>query len=562
MAANPLLASRAKKEGSPMAKQMIFDREARQALHEGVDILARAVRATLGPKGRNVALDRKWGAPTISPDGVTVAKEIELPDPFQNMGAQLLKQAASKTSDVAGDGTTTSTVLAQALIDAGLRLVAAGANPLLLKRGLDKGGRALVEEIAHQALPINDRAQTAQIATISSQDSEIGTLLADIIEQAGRDAVISIEQGQSTALEHEIVEGMQLDRGYSSPYFVTDPAKMLAELDEPSILITDEKLSATGDLMPVIEIVLQAGRKDLFIIADDVGGEALALLVVNKLRGTLSPLAIKAPGFGDRRKTILQDIAALTGGAVVSQDLGRKLGGVALADLGRARRVQSDKQRTIIVGGQGDPAAIQARAAQIKQLAALATSEYDREQLQERAAKLSGGVALIKVGAPTEPAMQERKARVEDALHATRAALEEGIVVGGGVAYLNLTDTLAAVPTAFEEDRMALAILREALEAPTRQIAQNAGFDGPIVVDAIRRRQAEAGSARIGFDALRGEYGDLLEWGIIDPAKVVRSALENAISVAGMLLSTDVLIAELPTQHSDGAGDDFEKEAI
>jgi chaperonin GroEL len=542
------------------AKQIILDEQARHALHEGVAILARAVRTTLGPKGRNVALDRKWGAPTISPDGVTVAKEIELKDPFQNMGAQLLKQAASKTSDVAGDGTTTSTVLAQALVDDGLRLVAAGANPLLLKRGLDKGVQALLAEIKRQAIPIKGHIEIGQIATISAQDAEIGELLATIMDQAGRDAVITVEEGKGTKIEHELVEGMQFDRGYISPYFVTDPNKMVAELEEPYILITDRRISAIADFVPALEAALQTGKKELLIIAEDVDGQALATLVLNKLRGTVTPLAVKAPGFGDRRKAMLQDIAIMTGGQVISEEVGRKLESVGLTDLGRARRVRSDKDGTIIVEGRGDRSSIQTRIAQIKRQIETTTSDYDREQLQERAAKLSGGVAVIKVGAPTEPAMKERKARLEDALHAMRAAVEEGIVPGGGVAYLNLRDALDTVPTEFDEDRMALNMLRRALEEPTRQIAQNAGAEGAIVVAAIQRRQQDSGNRMIGFDAMRGEYGDLVQWGIIDPAKVVRAALENAVSVAGMILSTDALIAEWPEpkQHGSAAVPELE----
>jgi chaperonin GroEL len=534
------------------AKQVVFDEQARHALHAGVTVLAQAVRTTLGPKGRNVALDKKWGAPTVTHDGVTVAKEIELKDPFQNMGAQLLKQAASKTNDVAGDGTTTSTVLAQALVDEGLKLVAAGANPLLLKRGLDKGVQELVAEIKRQAIPISSRNEIAQIATISAKDEEIGELLATIMDKVGRDAVITIEEGKGTTLEHELVEGMQFDRGYISPYFVTDSAKMVAELEEPYILITDKKISAVSDLLPLLEALLQSGKKDLLIIAEDVDGEALATLVVNKLRGTLNAVAVKAPGFGDRRKAMLQDIAILTGGTVISEEIGRKLDSARVEDLGRARRVRSDKDDTIIVEGYGERTAIQARIEQIKKQIETTTSDYDKEKLQERAAKLSGGVAVIKVGAPTEPAMKERKARVEDALHATRAAVEEGIVAGGGVAYLNLVDALDSVEPRFDEDRMALNMLRRALEEPTRQIAANAGEDGAVVVEEIRRRQQASGNRLIGYDALRGDYGDLAEWGIIDPAKVVRTALENAVSVAGMILSTDALITELPEPKKNG----------
>ncbi len=535
------------------AKQVIFHEQARHALHAGVVTLAQAVRTTLGPKGRNVALDKKWGAPTVTHDGVTVAKEIELKDPFENIGAQLLKQAASKTNDVAGDGTTTSTVLAQAIVDEGMKLVAAGANPLLIKRGLDRAVQALTAEIKRQAIPVKGRDEIAQIATISAQDPEIGELLATIMDKAGRDAVITVEEGKGTTLEHELVEGMQFDRGYISPYFVTDQAQMVAELDEPYILITDRKISAITDLVPVLEAVLQSGKKDLLIIAEDVEGDALATLVVNKLRGTLNALAVKAPGFGDRRKAMLQDIAILIGGTVISEEIGRKLDSAKIEDLGRARRVRADKDETIIVEGRGDSKAIQARIAQIKQQIETTTSDYDREKLQERAAKLSGGVAVIKVGAPTEPEMKERKARVEDALHATRAAVDEGIVPGGGVAYLNLIGALDGVETRFDEERMALNILRRALEEPARQIARNAGEDGAVVIEEIRRRQKETGNRMIGFDAMRGDYGDLAAWGIIDPAKVVRTALENAVSVAGMILSTDALITELPEPKKQSA---------
>ncbi|WP_026370219.1 chaperonin GroEL [Kallotenue papyrolyticum] len=536
------------------AKQVIFDEKARLALKRGVDILATSVRTTLGPKGRNVALDKKFGAPTVTHDGVTVAKEIELKDPFENMGVQLLKEAASKTNDVAGDGTTTSTVLAQAIVDEGLRLVAAGANPLLLKRGLDKGLKVLVEEIKRQAKSISNRDEIAQVATISAQDEEIGELLATIMDRAGRDAVITVEEGKGVGLEYEIVEGMEFDRGYISPYFVTDSAKMEAVIENPYILITDKKISSIQDILPLLESLLSAGKKDLVIIAEDVDGEALATLVVNKLRGTLNALAVKAPGFGDRRKAMLQDIAILTGGTVISEEIGRKLESAKLEDLGRARLVRATKDDTVIVEGMGDKAAIKARIEQIKAQIETTTSDYDREKLQERAAKLSGGVAVIKVGAPTEPALKERKARVEDALHATRAAVEEGIVPGGGVAYLNLIPALDQVQTTYEEERLALNILRRALEEPTRQIARNAGVDGAVVIEEIRRRQRESGNRNIGYDVMRGDYGDLPAWGVIDPAKVTRTALENAVSVAGMILSTDALVAEVPEpKKSNGA---------
>jgi chaperonin GroEL len=533
------------------AKQVVFDEQARHALKHGVDLLAQTVRTTLGPKGRNVALHKKWGSPTVTHDGVTVAKEIELPDPFENMGVQLLKEAASKTNDVAGDGTTTSTVLAQAIVDEGLKLVAAGANPLLLKRGLDKGVQALVDAIKQQAKTLGGRDEIAQVATISAQDAEIGELLATIMERAGRDAVITVEEGKGIVLEHEIVEGMQFDRGYISPYFITDASKMEAVIDEPYILITDKKISAIKDVLPLLELLVNNGKKDLVIIAEDVDGEALATLVVNKLRGTFNALAVKAPGFGDRRKAMLQDIAILTGGTVISEEIGRKLDSATIEDLGRARTVRATKDDTVIVEGLGDPAAISDRVAQIRAQIETTTSDYDREKLQERVAKLAGGVAVIKVGAPTESAMKERKARVEDALHATRAAVEEGIVAGGGVAYLNLVPALENVQTTFEEERLALNILRRALQEPTRQIARNAGDDGAVVIEEIRRRQQQTGNHNIGYDVLRGDYGDLVQWGVIDPAKVTRTALENAVSVAGMILSTDALITELPEPKKD-----------
>jgi chaperonin GroEL len=529
-----------------MAKQLIFDQQARTALKQGIDTLALAVKTTLGPRGRNVALDKKWGAPTVTHDGVSVAKEIELKDPFANLGVQLLKQAAVKTNDVAGDGTTTATVLAQAIINEGLKLVAAGANPMLLKRGLDKGGQALVARIKEQAITLKTRDEIRNVATISAQDAEVGELLATVMDKIGRDGVVTVEEGKSTHLEHELVEGMQFDRGYISPYFITDSARMEAVLDEPYILITDKKISSVKDLLPILEAVLSSGKKDLLVIAEDVDGEALATLVVNKLRGTLNALAVKAPGFGDRRKAMLQDIAILTGGTVISEEIGRKLESATLQDLGRARRVKADKDNTVIVEGYGDKQAIQARIAQLKQQIETTTSDYDREKLQERVAKLSGGVAVIKVGAPTEPAMKERKARVEDALNATRAAVEEGIVPGGGVALLNAIPALDSVTTQFEEERMALNVLRRALEEPLRQLATNAGEDGSVVVENVRNEQRKHNNNHYGYDVMTGTYVDLMEAGIIDPAKVVRSALENAISVAGMVLTTEALIVDAP----------------
>jgi chaperonin GroEL len=536
-----------------MAKQVIFNEQARAALKHGVDTMALAVKTTLGPRGRNVAMSKKWGAPSVTHDGVTVAKEVELKDPFQNMGAQLLKEAASKTNDVAGDGTTTATVLAQAMIDEGLKLVAAGANPMILKRGLDKGREALVARIKEQSITLKSRDEIRQVATISAQDPEIGELLATIMDKIGHDGVVTIEEGKGTTLEYELVEGMQFDRGYISPYFVTDSSRMEAVIDEPYILITDKKISAVNDLLPILEAVLATGKKDLVIIAEDVDGEALATLVVNKMRGTLNALAVKAPGFGDRRKAMLQDIAILTGGTVISEEVGRKLDSAKVQDLGRARRVKSDKDNTVIVEGFGDKQAIQARIRQLKQQIETTTSDYDREKLQERVAKLSGGVAVIKVGAPTEPALKERKARVEDALNATRAAVEEGIVPGGGIALLNAIPALDNVQTQFEEERMALNILRRALEEPLRQLAINAGEDGSVVVNQVRTHQREHNNPNYGFDVMTGKYVDLMQAGIIDPAKVVRTALENAVSVAGIVLTTDALITDAPEPKKNGA---------
>ncbi|MCS6841908.1 MAG: chaperonin GroEL [Roseiflexus sp.] len=536
-----------------MAKQIIFNEQARTALKRGVDTMALAVKTTLGPRGRNVAMGKKWGSPSVTHDGVTVAKEIELKDPFENMGAQLLKEAASKTNDVAGDGTTTATVLAQAMIDEGLKLVAAGANPMILKRGLDKGREALVARIKEQAISLKSRDEIRQVATISAQDPEIGELLATIMDKIGHDGVVTIEEGKGTTLEYELVEGMQFDRGYISPYFVTDSSRMEAVIDEPYILITDKKISAVNDLLPVLEAVLATGKKELVIIAEDVDGEALATLVVNKMRGTLNPLAVKAPGFGDRRKAMLQDIAILTGGTVISEEIGRKLDSAKVQDLGRARRVKSDKDNTVIVEGFGDKQAIQARIKQLKQQIETTTSDYDREKLQERVAKLSGGVAVIKVGAPTEPALKERKARVEDALNATRAAVEEGIVPGGGIALLNAIPALDNVQTQFEEERMALNLLRRALEEPLRQLAINAGEDGSVVVNQVRALQRAHNNPHYGFDVMTGQYVDLMQAGIIDPAKVVRSALENAVSVAGIVLTTDALITDAPEPKKNGA---------
>ena len=530
-----------------MAKQLRFDEDARRSLKRGIDTLADAVKTTLGPKGRNVALDKKFGAPTITHDGVTVAKDIELEDPFENMGAQLLKEAATKTNDVAGDGTTTATVLAQAIVTEGLRNVAAGANPMLLKRGIEKGVLAVVDEIKKMSKPVEGKDDISHIAAISAADTEIGDLIAEVMDKVGKDGVITVEESKGLRFETEYVEGMQIDRGYIAAYFVTNPDRMEAVLDDPYILITDKKISAIADILPVLERVLQV-TKTLVIIAEDVDGEALATLVVNKLRGTINCLAVKAPGFGDRRKAMLEDIAILTGGKVISEEVGRKLDSATVADLGRARRVVSNKDETTIVEGKGSEEAIQARIKQIKAQIAETTSDFDREKLQERLAKLAGGVAIIKVGAGTEVELKEKKHRVEDALSATRAAVEEGIVPGGAVALLNSVSALDGVGGTGDE-ATGIAILRRALEEPLRQLAENAGQEGSVVVEAVRRRQQETGNKNIGYDVLADDYGDMVQKGIIDPAKVTRSALENAASIATMILTTEALVTDIPEKE-------------
>jgi chaperonin GroEL len=529
-----------------MAKQLRFREDARRSLKIGVDALASAVKTTLGPKGRNVALDKKFGAPTVSHDGVTVAKEIELKDPFENMGAQLLKEAATKTNDVAGDGTTTATVLAQAMVTEGLRNIAAGANPMLLKQGIEKGVDALVSDIKRMATSVQGKEDIAHVAAISAADPEIGNLIAEVMDKVGKDGVITVEESRGLKFETEYVEGMEFDRGYISPYFVTNAERMEAVIEDPYILITDKKISAIADIVPALEKLLQV-TKNLLIIAEDVDGEALATLVVNKLRGTINCLAVKAPGFGDRRKEMLQDIAVLTGGKVISEEVGRKLDSVNVNDLGRARRVTSTKDETTIVEGYGADSAIQARIAQIKAQIQETTSDYDREKLQERLAKLAGGVAVIKVGAATEVELKEKKHRVEDALSATRAAIEEGIVPGGGVALVNATGALDSVLLSGDE-ATGIAILRRALEEPLRQLAANAGFEGSVIAEGVRRQQREQNNKNVGYDVLAEEYTDLVARGIIDPAKVTRSALENAASVAGMILTTEALITELPEE--------------
>jgi len=528
-------------------KQLAFDIEARRKLKIGVDVLAEAVKTTLGPKGRNVALDKKYGAPTVSHDGVTVAKEIELPDPFENMGAQLLKEAATKTNDIAGDGTTTATVLAQAIVTEGLKNLAAGANPMIINRGLAKATQSVVQAIKDMAVPVQGREEIANVATISAADKEIGTLIADVMDKVGKDGVITVEESRGLQFEIEYVEGMQFDRGYISPYFVSNADRMVAELDEPFILITEKKLTAISDIVPVLENLISQGQKNLVILAEEVEGEALATLVVNKMRGVLNVLAVKAPGYGDRRKEMLKDIAVLTGGTVISDELGRKLESITIRDLGRARRVVSDKDNTTVIEGHGNNDEIQGRMKQIKAQIEDTTSDYDREKLQERLAKLSGGVAVIKVGAATETELKEKKHRVEDALSATRAAIEEGIVPGGGVALLEAAKALDSVKLDGDE-ATGVTILRRALEEPIRQIAINAGYEGSVIVEQVRRRNEEAGSNRVGFDVVREEYVDLVQVGIIDPAKVTRSAVENATSIAGMILTTEALVTDIPEE--------------
>jgi chaperonin GroEL len=535
-----------------MPKQLKFDEDARRALKKGVDMLADAVKTTLGPKGRNVALDKKYGAPTVTHDGVTVAKDVELADPFENMGAQLLKEAATKTNDVAGDGTSTATVLAQSIVNEGLRNVAAGANPMLIKRGLDRGIQSLVEEIRRMAIPVQGKDDIAHIATISAADPEIGNLIADVMDKVGKDGVITVEESRGLRFETEYVEGMNLDRGYISAYFIGNPDRMEAELEEPYILITDKKISAISDILPVLEKVLQVS-KSFMIIAEDVEGEALATLVVNKLRGTISALAIKAPGFGDRRKAMLEDIAILTGGRVISEETGRKLDATTTADLGRARRVVSNKDETTIIEGYGKDTDIQGRVKQIKAQVDETTSDYDKEKLQERLAKLSGGVGVIKVGAGTETELKEKKHRVEDALSATRAAVEEGIVPGGGVALINAAVALDSIQLSGDE-AVGISILRRALEEPLRQLAQNAGKEGSVVIAGVRRNQAEKNDKGIGYDVMADEYVNLPGKGIIDPAKVTRSALENAVSIAGMILTTEALVTDIPEPPKPPSG--------
>lgn len=529
-----------------MAKEILFNEEARRALGRGVDQLANAVKVTLGPKGRNVVLDKKFGSPTITNDGVTIARDIELPDPFENMGAQLVKEVATKTNDVAGDGTTTATVLAQAMIQEGMRNVAAGANPMILKKGIETAVKTLVEEIKKRSIKVSGKAEIAQVASVSAADEEIGGLIAEAMEKVGNDGVITVEESKGLQTALNVVEGMQFDRGYISPYMVTDPDRMEAVMDNPYILITDRKISAIADMLPTLEKVVKVG-KELLIIAEDVEGEALATLVVNRLRGTFKAVAVKAPGFGDRRKAMLEDIAILTGGTVITEDMGRKLDSVELTDLGTARQVRITKDETTIIDGVGDKDVIAKRVSQIRAQVEETTSEFDREKLQERLAKLSGGVAVIEVGAATEVEMKDKKLRIEDALNATRAAVEEGIVAGGGTALVNVIAKVAELDLE-GDDATGRNIVLRALEEPVRQIAFNAGYEGSVIIDKLKNSPVGT-----GFNAANGEWVDMVEAGIIDPVKVTRSALQNAASVASLILTTEAVVANKPEPEAPAA---------
>jgi chaperonin GroEL len=535
------------------AKQLVFSEEARRKLKNGIDIVATAVATTLGPKGRNVALDRKFGSPTITHDGVTVAKEIELQDPFENMGAQLLKEAATKTNDIAGDGTTTSTVLAHAIVTEGLKTLAAGANPMLLKRGIEAAAKAVADEIRKQAIEITTKDEIGNVATISAQDPTIGALIAEVMDKVGKDGVITVEESKGLEFETEYVEGMQFDRGYISAYFVTDSEHMESVISDPYILIYDKKISAAQDIVPLLEKMVQVGKRDLVIIAEDIDGEALATLVLNKLRGMLNVLAVKAPGFGDRRKAMLGDIATLTGASVISEETGRKLETATVADLGRAEKVVSDKDNTTVIGGKGEDGAIRGRIDQIRTEIDKTTSDYDREKLQERLAKLSGGVAIIRVGAATETELKEKKHRVEDALSATRAAVEEGIVPGGGVALVNAISALDGMKLDDEDAQIGVNIVRKALEVPMRKIVENAGKEGSVIIENVRTAQKNANDSKIGYNVLTDEYMNMLKGGVLDPAKVTRGALENAASIAAMILTTEALITDVPEPEKPAA---------
>jgi chaperonin GroEL len=529
-----------------MAKQIAFSEEARRQLSHGMAVLAEAVATTLGPKGRNVAIDKKFGSPTITHDGVTVAKEIELENPFENMGAQLLKEAATKTNDIAGDGTTTSTVLAHSIVMEGMKSLAAGVNPMLLKRGIEAATKAVATKINEQSIELTTKEEIANVASISAQDRTIGDLIAEVMDKVGKDGVITVEESKGLEFEKEYVEGMQFDRGYISPYFITDPEHMEASISDAYMLIYDKKISAAQDIVPILEKLVQIGKRDLVIISEDIDGEALATLVLNKLRGMLNVVGIKAPGFGDRRKAMMQDIAVLTGGNVISEETGRKLETAQIADLGRAEKIVVTKDDTTIVGGKGDLKQIKGRIEQIRVEIDKSTSDYDKEKLQERLAKLSGGVAIIRVGAATETELKEKKHRVEDALSATRAAVEEGIVPGGGVTLINAVSTLSELKLDDEDAQVGVNIVRKALEVPLKRIAENAGMDGSVVLETVRRTQKEQGNLRIGYDVISERYLDMVEDGVIDPAKVTRGALENAASIAAMILTTEALITDLP----------------
>jgi chaperonin GroEL len=536
-----------------MAKQLVFSEEARRKLQKGMDSLSTAVVTTLGPKGRNVALDRKFGSPTITHDGVTVAKDIELEDPFENMGAQLLKEAATKTNDIAGDGTTTSTVLAHSIVSDGMKNLAAGFNPMLLKRGIEAATKAVADKISDQAIEVTTKDEIANVASISAQDRAIGELIADVMDKVGKDGVITVEESKGLEFETEYVEGMQFDRGYISPYFITDPEQMEAAVEDAYILVHDKKISAATDIVPLLEKLVQVGKREMIIIAEDIDGEALATLVLNKLRGMLNVVAVKAPGFGDRRKAMLQDIAILTGATVISEETGRKLDSTTIEDLGKSEKVVVTKDDTTIVGGKGDTSEIKGRIEQIRVEIDKSTSDYDREKLQERLAKLSGGVAIIRVGAATETELKEKKHRVEDALSATRAAVEDGIVPGGGVALINAMVAIDDLKMAYDDEQVGVNIVRKALEVPLRKISENAGRDGSVILENVRREQDKKKNLNIGFNVITNEYVDMVKDGVIDPAKVTRGALENAASIAAMILTTEALITDIPEEEKVAA---------
>ena len=535
------------------AKQLVFSEDARRKLQHGMDVLAKAVVTTLGPKGRNVAIDRRFGSPTITHDGVSVAKEIELEDPFENMGAQLLKEAATKTNDIAGDGTTTSTVLAHSIVTEGMKNLAAGFNPMLLKWGIEAATKAVAMKVTEQAIEVTTKDEIANVASISAQDRTIGELIADVMDKVGKDGVITVEESKGLEFETEYVEGMQFDRGYISPYFITNPESMEADIDEPYILVHDKKISAATDIVPMLEKLVQVGKRELVVIAEDIDGEALATLVLNKLRGMLNVVAVKAPGFGDRRKAMLQDIAILTGATVIAEETGRKLDTTEIVDLGRAEKIAVTKDDTTIIGGRGESAEIKGRIEQIRVEINKSTSDYDSEKLQERLAKLSGGVAIIRVGAATETELKEKKHRVEDALSATRAAVEKGIVPGGGVALINAMSVLDELKMDSDDAQVGVTIVRKALEIPLRKISENAGMDGSVILQDVRRQQKSKKNPNIGFNVISEEYVDMVKDGVIDPAKVTRGALENAASIAAMILTTEALITDVPEKEGPPA---------